>query len=272
MARVREIFLLLLLTQSIYRMAATVFPEQKTSFHVSLNKISLAVSVMESQDILISCVSIWISETVITALLIWDAIKKGFVKLVFWGSSKLMLLPSIFYEIWLFDYIYNTYAIHFDWIFKVIIFPPVLLFFIYLIVQRFISYDELPNNEQRMRDFVYYTLTSLVFNGIMTFQVLCTLTTISLSTGISKEENVVYIYIVLFGLYEIMYRLDLIKQQFKLLRNHFKQRANYRRKIKRKRESRRANPDGELVTGLAQDREDISYFTTPIPATIANNS
>ena len=240
--RVREIFLFLLFFQLIYRMTAAVFPEQNLIICEDVLGYDCH-GLTKYSDIL--CVGIWISETVITTSLVWDIIKKGFVKSIFWGSFKINFLLSIIYEIWLFDYIYNNYATNFDWFFKIMIIPPVLAFFIYLIFQTFISYDVLPNNEQKSKDLIYYIHTSLVFNGIMMLQVLCTFIAV-LSTGISKEGNLVYI--VLFGLCEMWYRLDVIMKQQKLLKNRHMSYTIH------KKESRRANRDGELITGLPQDR------------------
>ena len=255
----RVVFLSLLFFMVIYRVIATLSSKMNIILHVcGPQEIIFGYYVchgeIKSSDV--ACVVIWISVTFISGSLVKDIITKGLGRSAFKDFHKILSLLSIIsYEVWMFGYIYQTYATNFDWNFKIIIFLPLLALLFHSIFQTFLSYNEyvLPNNEQEMKKLVYYIVTSMGFNGIMTLHVVCMFIT-ALSTGISKEENFMYTINVLFlGLGEMMNHAYVMYNHFKKLKNHY---LPYTISVT---ESRCANSDGELVTGLVQDRGDIQY-------------
>uniref|UniRef100_A0A1X7TD83 Uncharacterized protein n=1 Tax=Amphimedon queenslandica TaxID=400682 RepID=A0A1X7TD83_AMPQE len=235
----------------------------------------------------VACVVIWISMTLISMSLIWDIITKGLSRSAFKGFHKILSLLSIIsYEIWMFDYIYNTYVTNFNWTFTIMIFLPLVTLLVHSIFQNFLSYDEyvLPKNKAKTRDLVCYIVASLGFNGIMIVHVVCMFLT-ALSTGISKENNFIYIVNVAFlGLGEMMNRAYVMKNHFEQLINqyipykmymktameHHMQEMRNNVHTPAELETRYVNLDVELVTGLSQKREkETSYLTVPIVATFA---
>ena len=223
------------------------------------------------------CVVIWLLLTFITTSLVWDIIRKGLGRSAFKDFHKILSLLSIIsYEVWMFSYIYKTYVTTFDWNFTSLIFLPLVTLLVHSIFQIFLSYDECvaPINIDRMKDLNYYILTSLVFNFVMIVHVMC-----MFITALSTEENFIYIVNVVFlGITEMMYRAYVMYNHFKQLKNHYFPYTIHRRIMeinhidmygREEMLSHRVNPDGELVTGLTQDRGDYSYFTPEFAATIA---
>ena len=279
-------FLCVLACLLLFRTIITINPELDKTVCEPKEIISEFVSChgeIKSSDV--ACVIIWISMTFISMSLIWDIITKGLSRSAFKGFHKIISLLSIIsYEIWMFDYIYNTYVTNFDWSFTIIIFLPLVTLLVHSIFQNFLSYDEyaLPRNEVKTRDLVCYIVASLGFNGIMIVHVFCMFVT-ALSTGISNENSPIYIVNVAFlGIIETMNRAYVMKNHFEQLINqyipykmymktaveHHMQEMRNNVHTQAELESRHVNLNVELVTGLTQE-EETSYFTAPIVVTFA---
>ena len=265
----------------IFRTQITLYPELDKTFCEPQDRIFEYLAChreIKSSDIV--CVVIWLLVTFITASLVRDIIRKGLGRSAFKDFHKsLSLLSIISYEAWMFGYIYNTYVTNFDWSFTIIIFLPLVTLLVHSIFQTFLSYDECvpPIDKERMKDLVYYILTSLGFNFVMMVHVICMFIT-ALSTGVSTEKNF-FIYIVnigFLGLGEMMYRVNVMYNHFEQLKKHYLPYTIQSRIMdinninmygRAEMESHRANPDGELVTGKTQDKRDILYFAQ-IAATV----
>uniref|UniRef100_A0A1X7TNL3 Uncharacterized protein n=1 Tax=Amphimedon queenslandica TaxID=400682 RepID=A0A1X7TNL3_AMPQE len=250
-------------------MAVTVVPTVLYTSEPQRNNSSYVYH-KEIKSLFVACVVIWMLVTFISASLVRDIIRQGLGRSAFKNFHKILSLFSIIaYEVWMVGYIYHTYAINFNWSFKVIIFPPLLALLAHSIFQTFLSYDEhkLANNKQEMKDLKDYIVTSLGFNGIMTFHVLCMFVTAS-KIGISRDENFIYTITVAFlGFGEVMSRMYVMKNHFEQLKkiNTLYATLMYSRAAV----ASYANPEGELVTGLVQDRKDFSYFTAQNAAVLA---
>ena len=247
----RLLSLLFLLFLVFYRTIATVFPERNIMLHVRGPQDDIFGYVyhgeIESSDV--ACVVIWILVTLISTSLVWD-IRKRLVQSVFKDFYKILsLLSIILYEVWMFGYIYSTYATNFDWSFKIIILLPLVTLLVHSIFQTFLSYDDYasPKNKEETEDLLNYIVVSLGFNGIMTLHVICMFIT-ALSTGTSKEENLMCnINVFFLGLGEMMNRVYIMKNHIKLFKNHCIPHTIYERATA---ESHGARVARELVTGL----------------------
>ena len=284
MITTRVVLLVFFFLLVIYRMIVTIVPQLNIILHEPQDDILEYIYHKEIKSKDLASVVIWILVTLISTLLVWDIITKKLGRSALKDFHKILSLLSIIsYEVWMFNYLYHTYASNLDQNFKVIILPPFATLLAHSIFQAFLSYDEyvLPNNEQGMKNLVYYNLTSLGFNGIMLVHVLFMFVT-ALSTGISNEK---YIVNVLFlGMSEMMNRAYVMKNHFEQLINQYipykmymKTAMAYRMQEIRNNvysqaelESRYVNLNVELVTGLTQERaRETSYFTAPIVATFA---
>ena len=270
----RVVLLVLLFLLVIYRMIATVFPEMNIILYKCKPPKDIFGYVCDGEIKFkdVACVAIWILVTSISTLLVWDIVRKGLDRSAFKGFHRILSLLSIIsYEIWMFTYLYHTYATNLDWHFERIILLPLVTLIAHSVLQNFLSYDEyvLPDNEQGMRDFVYYIVTSMGFNGIMLVHVLFMFVT-ALSTGISNEKYIVNV--IFLGISEMMYRAYVMKNHFKQLKNQYIPHTMHMQQIRNNIHNRadleygRINLDAELVTGLTRNR-DTSYFTVPIAAT-----
>ena len=280
----RLVLLILLFLLVIYRMIATVFPDMNIILYICEPPKDIFGYVCHGEIKFkdVACVAIWILVTSISTLLVLDIIMNGLGQSAFKGFHRILSLLSIIsYEIWMFTYLYHTYATNLDWHFEAIILLPLVTLIGHSIFQNFLSYNEyvLPNNEKRMKDLVYYILTSMGFNGIMLVHVLFMFVT-ALSTGISNEKYIVNV--VFLGISEMMYRAHVMKNHFEQLKNQYIPYTMYMRTAleyhmqqlrnnihnRAELESVRINLDVhvELVTGLTQNRN-TSYLTGPIAAT-----
>ena len=213
------------------------------------------------------CVVLWILAIYISVSLLWDIIKKRLKKLA--SNDKipfLLIIISCEIHVRLSQYIYKQYATNTDEKLKILLTIPLAAFFIYSIIE---FYDEFaPINDQRMKYHLYNTVMRLSYYCIMTVN--ATLILITGFTGASRVDNLMYRYIIktaVLGLSGMMYIhcFYITNVQFEQLKNLYMPYPVYRRS---EMESR-ANPDGELVTGLPQNCGDVSYLIKPIAATIA---
>ena len=180
-------------------------------------------------------VCIWLSATHTISFLIWAISKKGLLNSVdlYHTFSKFsfgrvalgsLLLAVIWhYEVWMFQHIYKTYVVAFDWtIFKaLIIVTPFFTLLLHTTLQLFfLSCGNCirSSGETQHSYFKYYIVSSLFFNATMIVHVLCMGIT-SYSQGSMKDADTLP-FIVICAIVEFGYRCYAIYIHFHLYGIH----------------------------------------------------
>ena len=182
----------------------------------------------------ICSVCIWLSATYTTCFLIWGILKNRLLNSVYHTISNcsfgkvvpggFMLAWVLHYEVWMFQYIYKTYVVAFDWtIVKVlIILAPFFTLLLHTILQLFfLSYGNCirsySHGQTQYSYFKYYIVASLFFNATMIIHV-ATMGIIAYSKGSMKDADTPFI--VFFAILEFGYRCYAIYIHFRLYGIH----------------------------------------------------
>lgn len=168
----------------------------------------------------ICCLSIWLLVTFLSTVLFRQMRSAQTVKKI-WKrkTAKLLVFAAIFavllYELWMFSFIHNVYAVEFAFVLRLIILLPLVTLLLHTMYQTcLLAYHRAcyPHGT----DTIYHLVTCIVFNSIMAFHIMC-----MVLTSIVKFEFKSCMVLMSLGMVELIYRLWIIREFILLLAFHY---------------------------------------------------